>query len=683
MNDRRRSFSPRALTVFLAGAVLVSMPGWLLAQTSYPMITHVTPAAVQRGRTSEVEVFGQMDFAGAYKVIVEGTGLTAEVVPIAGKKPAAGAAKSVKLRVTAEKDAPGDIREFRVISNKGISSVGQIVLVDEPVILEVEPNNVARQAQVIALPAAICGTIAKAEDIDSFRFHAKKGMPITFEVICARLEDKIHDLQKHADPMLSVLNSQGRDLSTNDDYFFADPYLVFSPAEDGEYVVQIRDVKYDGDPRWTYVLRASDEPQIAGVFPRVGKVGASLTVELLGSAAKSQKTAVVSLPKEPGSHHVPVPLTGGGVRTVALVSSNLPQVREQEPNDKLEQAQSLVIPCGVSGRIDKPRDVDYFVFQGKKGQPITFEVMARRFGTSWCSQLDSNLDLLDAKGKVLATNDDAIGKDSRITFSPPADGAFFVRIRDLHHQGGERFLYYLEATPAKPEFKLYFDPDKIIVAPGGSAACFVHLVRLNGFTGSVGMTVRDLPRGVRASQLIVPEVMNQGVVVFTAAPDAPRDASCFSIVGFAPPAKVDGKENVLLDVAEAREEIYLPGGGRGLFKVNTPVVAVVEATDVASVEVQPQEVVLAPGQEIRLSVKVHRKPGFDKSITLDVLLRHLGKVYGNPLPPGVTVVENKSKTLLGTGNEGVIVLKAAPDAKPIEACRSRFWPTFRSTSWSR
>jgi len=47
-------------------------------------------------------------------------------------------------------------------------------------------------------------------------------------------------------------------------------------------------------------------------------------------------------------------------------------------------------------------------------------------------------------------------------------------------------------------------------------------------------------------------------------------------------------------------------------------------------------------------------------------LQHLGSVYGNPLPPGVSVVEGKSKTLLGTGSTGHIVLKAAPNAQPIE-----------------
>ena len=47
------------------------------AQTSFPMVTHTTPVAVQRGKTTEVVVAGRMDFRGVYKVLFEGTGLTA------------------------------------------------------------------------------------------------------------------------------------------------------------------------------------------------------------------------------------------------------------------------------------------------------------------------------------------------------------------------------------------------------------------------------------------------------------------------------------------------------------------------------------------------------------------------------------------------------------------------------
>src|SRR5262249_34080854 len=78
------------------------------------------------------------------------------------------------------------------------------------------------------------------------------------------------------------------------------------------------------------------------------------------------------------------------------------------------------------------------------------------------------------------------------------------------------------------------------------------------------------------------------------------------------------------------------------------------------------EIRLKPGEEVKVEVTVHRRPDYDKAVSLDVLLRHLNTVYGNPLPPGVTLDEAKSKTLLGNGSKGHIVLKAAPDAAPVE-----------------
>src|SRR6185295_4159874 len=81
----------------------------------------------------------------------------------------------------------------------------------------------------------------------------------------------------------------------------------------------------------------------------------------------------------------------------------------------------------------------------------------------------------------------------------------------------------------------------------------------------------------------------------------------------------------------------------------------------------PKEISLKPGEEVKLDVTITRRPDYDKSVSLDVMLRHLGSIYGNPLPPGVTIDDNKSKTLIGTGNQGHIILKAAANAAPIES----------------
>ncbi len=95
-------------------------------------------------------------------------------------------------------------------------------------------------------------------------------------------------------------------------------------------------------------------------------------------------------------------------------------------------------------------------------------------------------------------------------------------------------------------------------------------------------------------------------------------------------------------------------------------VSVTEPSDVL-LKLSTNKVSLKPGESATIDVDVVRQKGYAKNVILDVYLRHLGSVYGNPLPPGVTLDEGASKTLLGpTENKGKIVLKAANTAQPVE-----------------
>src|SRR5260370_4811035 len=71
----------RTLIVFGSLTAFALLAAQAAGQTSYPMITHATPVAVQRGKTTAVTVAGQMNFFGVYKALFEGTGLSAEGVP--------------------------------------------------------------------------------------------------------------------------------------------------------------------------------------------------------------------------------------------------------------------------------------------------------------------------------------------------------------------------------------------------------------------------------------------------------------------------------------------------------------------------------------------------------------------------------------------------------------------------
>jgi hypothetical protein len=642
-------------------AVLVGS-GTASAQTCFPMVTHCTPVAVRRGTAAEIVVDGQQSFAGASGWLADDAGLTAVVVPPSPKAPKPAAGKgSVTLKVTSAKDVPLGPHEFRVVTPHGPSTVGQLLVVDDPVVQENGNNNTPAGANPLPVPGVACGRIEAAEDVDFYRFHATAGTSYTFEVWGARLQDKIHDLQKHLDPLLTVFDATGRELAGNDDYFFADPYLVWIAPTTGDYFVQVRDAKYDGDARWAYALCVTDKPYAAHVFPFAGRPGETIDVEPIGTAAKLEPKVSVQLPATAGLHKLPLSTPDGPTNPVAFFVSPLPQMVEHEPNDTPASAQSLPVPCGVSGRMDKPRDVDYFRFHGEKGKAIRFEVRARRFGSPLQSRLDSILEILSPKGQLLGSNDDdpATGKDSVLTFSPPADGDYLVRIRDLNSKGGPGYVYYLEADFAKPDFTLRCDTDLAMVGPGRRTPWYVHVTRSNGFAGAVTVAVDDLPPGVTASPLTIPPTMTQGLLILSAEKDAK--------VGAAANVRVVGTAPGFQHSANANEEIYLPGGGRGRFDVTMHTVAVTEPGDVVNVTVGPSVVRLKPGQEVKLDVTIERGKNYAKDVTLDVPLRHLGQTFGSPLPPGVTVLDDKSKTRLRAGEtKGHIVLKAAADAAPIE-----------------
>jgi hypothetical protein len=638
------------------------------AQTSFPMVTHVSPVALQRGTTTEVTVECRTSsLAGAYKVLVEGTGITAEVIPTPAPKAAdpklpAPLQLSCKLKVTVAKDAALGVREFRIASTLGISSLGQLLIVDVPVIAEKPTPSTMAKPLPIAVPSVVCGRIKVAEAVDYYSFTAQAGTTLTFEVICARIQDKIHDLQKHADPLIAIYDAEGKELAAADDGYFADPVLTFTVPKAGEYRVAVRDAKYDGDPRWAYALSVADSARAVYSFPLAVNPGKTVTARPVGSAANIAKDWTLAAPTAPGIHTVTLKSAANETNPVPVVVTPLSLVEEQEPNDAPKQATRIALPGGANGRIGVKRDLDHFVFTATKGKAIRIEIFARRFGTALTSQLDSQIDVMTPEGKILASNDDLNGKDAGLIFTPLADGDYVVRVRDLNNKGGDGFVYYLECDYARPNFVLKCDPAKAMIGPGSRTAWYVQVTRTNGFTGPVKVEVQGLPPGVTVNALTIPANMTQGLLVVSAAKDAKIDASAVRVIGTADANDENAKPVQLTQTAIAVEEIYLPGGGRGRYDAGMIAVAVTNPSDLLEIKVKQNRITLKPGEEVKIDVEVLRNANYDKAITLDVILRHLGTQYGNPLPPGVTMVDGKSKTLLGTGNAGHITLKADANA---------------------
>jgi len=669
-----------------------------VAQTSYPMLMSLKPAAAQVGTSSVHALSSRYSMAGAYKVLVSGAGVTGEIVKDkqdAGKRKRGrrGGRRGrrstgrTRIKFTVAPDAKPGVRDFRIATPNGASTLGQLVIVRDPVVVEKGTNNTPEQANPVKLPATFCGAIERAEDVDYFKFHAKAGQSFTFHVRAMRLQDRIHDLQQHVDPIISIRNASGSTIVQSDNYYAADPLLTHRFDEDGEYFLEIRDVRYQGNNFWEYCIEAGDRPFVAAVHPMGVARGKTTSLELIGrQLPQNRRTDFQSVREKPvgnadglknrptvtGPQRIQLKLPNGELTNpVAVVVSDLSQTVEADgENNTHKTAQPVQVPGGISGRIGKEADIDCFVFEAKKGRRYSFEVMARR----WGSALDSHLRILDAKtGRQLALNDDLTANrrlfsDSQIEFwAPPADGKYVLEIRDVHLRGGDDFVYYVNCTWSEPAFELYLDTDKTLLTPGTSGAIFARAIRKNGFTGEIQLDVSGLPAGVSASKgKILAGRATDGCVILSAAPDAKMDVANITVTGIGT-AKIAGKERKLRVTAQPQQETYMPGGGRNHWHVDMHTVSIGAPNDLRAVKLSIYDVTLKPGESKRIEVTLDRAPNFNSNVTLDVRFRHLSSMFADTLPRGVSIDGRQSKTLLtGKVSKGYITLKAAPNAQPAE-----------------
>lgn len=649
--------------------VVLLFSGRALGETPHPEIMYVTPNAVQRGTTSEITVVARearRGFATASRVFFSGDGLTAEVLPRGEKDPA----QRGRLKVTVAQDAALGLREVHVVTGRGVSTLGEVLVVDDPVVVEEsKPHDTHETAQPIEVNRVVAGAIAAREQVDVYRFRAEAGQEITFALLGQRLYFKRHYQEApNIDPMLILTDAAGVELAVNDDHDFGDPLLHHRFERAGEYRIAVRDVDYNGAAHFTYALHVTDRPYVTSVFPlAVPAVGPwAVAASGFGLASGPLEVRGLTCPATPGAHPVQLVSDGKLTNAATVIATDAPIQDEAEPNDDRSHANRLAaLGTVLNGRMERPNDVDHFAFALKAGRAIRFEVQARRFG----SALDSHLRLLNEKGNVVASADDAPHtKDSLLTWTPPADGTYVLEVRDLLFRGGPAYAYAIEAREDEPDFEVTCDDDKAGIGPGGAVPWFVRAKRRAGFDGPIEVRVEGLPPGVAAQPLTIPASMTEGCLVLQAAAAAQPNASPVRVMARGTARGRDGATRTIEHRVQPLQELYMGGGGRNVWPVETQVVAVVPEYDIADVRVAPATVTLKPGEEIPLDVEVVRRPGFQGRVTLDVRLQHLGAVFGNPLPPGVKVVEAGSKTSLGPEeSRGRLILKADPGAKPVEA----------------
>jgi hypothetical protein len=218
---------------------------------------------------------------------------------------------------------------------------------------------------------------------------------------------------------------------------------------------------------------------------RPGDTGPPISDRAQKSVVTFDVTAASDVPTGRHVFRLRTPL--GTSTAMSLWVGDLAEAGELEPNDRAEQADTLVTPVTVNAVIFTDGDVDTFRFAARAGRQIVIRAMAVELG----SRLDPTLTLTDERGAVIVSNDDfGESRDALLVHTPPEDGTLVVRVGDALNTGSARHVYRLTVGEV---------PYLTSVFPLGRRKGSTRPVRVEGVNlgtsarGSVGAPLPDAP----------------------------------------------------------------------------------------------------------------------------------------------------------------------------------------------
>ncbi len=513
-----RTFAISSLATLLfaapAFAQLVVLPA--------PRLMTIMPMGGQTGSTVEVTITGQ-NTEDVTELLFSTPKITSK--PLLGPN---GNPVENQFVVTIASDAPVGVHDVRVMSRLGISSARAFSVGKLPEQTRTEPNTSLETA--MSLPVnSICNAVMTKRAVDFYRFKAKRGKRIAVECASVGIDSKLT-------PVLIIADAKGRDLMVNR----TGGILDFTPPMEGDYVIKVNDLTYQGSERHFYRLAIQEVARDA-------------------TPLRQPSTARVSSMSWPPE----------GLSTAA-------ETVEAEPNDTPGQAHKLPLPFDVAGTFFPAADVDTYEFSAKKGETWWVEVASERLGLptdpfvliQTVTQQDGKemlvdvAELYDIKSPVKVSSNgysydgppydvgspDVLGK-----VEIKEDGTYRLQVRDLF--GGTRNdpnnRYRLIVRQAAPDFALaawavhmtlrngdraaFSKP--MALRAGGAMALEVLAIRRDGFNDEIELNMEGLPAGMTATGLKIPAGKSVGHIIITADESAKPGSSLANITGH---ATIDG-----------------------------------------------------------------------------------------------------------------------------------------------
>jgi len=217
------------------------------------------------------------------------------------------------------------------------------------------------------------------------------------------------------------------------------------------------------------------------------------------------------------------------------------------------------------------------------------------------------------------SDDDAerkLGTDSRLNFTPPADGSYIVRVTESKGFCGDRYAYRLVVREAKPDFTPSLTGANQSIPRGSGRNFSVKVDRVDNFTGAVRVDFSGMPKGWFASAPLVIEAghFEADGSIFASADAAEASANEWKQVTLTATANVDGQSVTkplnnfgILKLADA-PKVFL-----SLQTSATPS----PAAAVGAIPAIIPEITIAPGTEVPAWLRVVRN-GDTNLVDMDI-----------------------------------------------------------------
>jgi len=460
-----------------------------------PVLNHAVPAAVAPGKTTTLTFFGEK-LNGATGLW---TGFPAQVNRVSSGKTNSLSSGEIAFQLSVPKNVPVGIGALRLATTNGVSNLHLILVDDLPTAAGSGTNRTLTTAQELKLPVAVDGNCEELS-FDYYAFKAKKGQRVSVEVVANRLGSSL-------DPVVRVLDAAGKELAYCDDDAAAgsDSRVSFTSPATGRYIIELRDIGYQGGSKYRYRLRVGNFPLVSAPFPPGAQRGAQTRVAFVGRAVDGVRPVSLRVPEN--ATRVPLNARFAGGKAcgfVTLATSRLPELMEIEPNQTPETATKIPVPSVVNGRFAQPRDRDWFEFSASQGQRLVFSGRTRSLG----SPCDLFMRLFNAEGKQLAEADISGANEGTLTNKFSETGRYRLFVEELNRGGAPDFVYRIEIETLQPGFVLSLETNKVEAASEGSFELKVTAARRE-YDGPINLSLERLGDDFVLENNVIAEKKNE------------------------------------------------------------------------------------------------------------------------------------------------------------------------------